>query len=231
MASRNLDGCRVIKAAEQRLAFAQNCEKIAQSQLEAAQKEVKEATSFLEETLDKLQVIDVDDDDDTESGDGKRKSKVSLSHNNGNGGEARTDANLAAASQPSVAPASVTSSNGDENVVEKVVVEGAGTSEVNGTYKLCQSHDDCLFAFVDRDIPVYSKSGSWNGNTVKFFIHRRGGFFWFVSCWDQDSAGTCCSTSTMWSFYANIIKNTKLPPKKDWDLDLEGFSPSPQLKW
>ena len=60
MASRSLDGCRVIRAAEQRLAFAKKCEKIAQGQVElleaaktqltVAQNEVKEATSFLEET-------------------------------------------------------------------------------------------------------------------------------------------------------------------------------------
>ena len=128
MASRSLDGCRVIRAAEQRLAFAKKCEKIAQGQVElleaaktqltVAQNEVKEATSFLEETCDKLHVIDVDEDDDMESGGRKRKRKVSLC---GNGKKARTDANLPAASQPSVAPASDTTT-GNENVIEQIVI-------------------------------------------------------------------------------------------------------------
>mmetsp|Transcript_25470 Transcript_25470/g.46850 ORF Transcript_25470/g.46850 Transcript_25470/m.46850 type:complete len:241 (-) Transcript_25470:278-1000(-) len=240
MASRNLDGCRVMKEAEQRLAFAQESEKRTQGQLEAAktqlkvaktqlevdQNEVKKKKSFLEETREKLQVIDVDDDDDAERGDGKRKSKLSLSHNNGNGKKARTDINLAAASQPSVVPASDTS-NGEENVVEQIVVEGAGVSEVNGTYKRCQSYDAFPAAFVDMDVPVYSKSGSWKGNIVKFFIYRRtNSKFWFVSCcWVQDSAGTCCS-----NFYFTG-EDTKLPPKNDWLGFTEGNSPSPQLKW
>lgn len=106
----------------------------AKTQLTVAQNEVKEATSFLEETRDKLQVIDVDVDDDTESGGSKRKRKVSLC---GNGKKAHTDANLPAVSQPSVAPVRGTTA-GDENVIETIVVEGAGISEVNGTYMLCQ---------------------------------------------------------------------------------------------
>mmetsp|Transcript_16500 Transcript_16500/g.29928 ORF Transcript_16500/g.29928 Transcript_16500/m.29928 type:complete len:241 (-) Transcript_16500:1235-1957(-) len=240
MASRNLDGCRVMKEAEQRLAFAQESEKRTQGQLEAAktqlkvaktqlevdQNEVKKKKSFLEETREKLQVIDVDEDDDTESGDGKRTGEVKLSPNHGSGKKARTDSNMAAASQPSVVPASDTS-NGEENVVEQIVVEGAGVSEVNGTYKRCQpSYHDFPFS-LDKNVPVYSKSGSWKGNIVKFFIYRRtNSKFWFVSCcWVQDSAGTCCS-----NFYFTG-EDTKLPPKNDWLGFTEGNSPSPQLKW
>lgn len=114
MASRNLDGCRVMMEAEQRLAFAQVCEKRTQGQLEAAknqveaaknqvevaktqlevdQNEVKKAKSFLEDTREKLQVIDVDEDDDTESGNDGRTGEVKLSPNHGSGKKARTDSN------------------------------------------------------------------------------------------------------------------------------------------
>mmetsp|Transcript_16501 Transcript_16501/g.29933 ORF Transcript_16501/g.29933 Transcript_16501/m.29933 type:complete len:251 (-) Transcript_16501:1214-1966(-) len=243
MASRNLDGCRVMKEAEQRLAFAQESEKRTQGQLEAAktqlkvaktqlevdQNEVKKKKSFLEETREKLQVIDVDEDDDTESGDGKRTGEVKLSPNHGSGKKARTDSNMAAASQPSVVPASDTS-NGEENVVEQIVVEGAGVSEVNGTYKRCQpSYHDFPFS-LDKNVPVYSKSGSWKGNAAKFSIYRQLGYWW-VTCGDQDSAGACCSTSTMRSLYGNSRSDTNLPPKNDWYVLTEGSIPSPQLKW
>ena len=117
-------------------------------------KKVKEVTSLLEETRDKLQVIDVDDDDDTKRGGGKWKRNMQMSPDNGNGKKVCANANVAATSQLiNMAPASDISFNGYGNIVETIVVEGAGTVEVNGTYKLCHSYDDCS-SYPNKNFPV-----------------------------------------------------------------------------
>lgn len=220
------------QAAEERLAFAQKCEKMAKTQLEAAQNEVKEAKSFLNETHDKLQVSDLDEEVNTESGDGKRKSRVSPSPNIGNGKKARTEANLdlAAASLSSVVPASDTSSNSDDTVVEQIVVEGAGISAANGTYsKHCQSYDDCdsFFDnfFMDKNFPMWSKTALWEGVAAKFFIS--------FSRWSKRCCLTCCKTNSSKGefFYISERQDDNLPPKSDWSVSNQGISPSPRLKW
>ena len=72
----------MIKAAEQHLAFAKKCEQTARTQLEAARKQLEvakekatAATAFLDETRDRLEVIDVDDDDRADCHGGRRKRK------------------------------------------------------------------------------------------------------------------------------------------------------------
>jgi hypothetical protein len=87
---------------------------------------------------------------------------------------------VAAASPPTVADLSDTPT-GDGNVVEQIVVEGAGELAVNGTYKRCKSHDDLPFC-CDREVPVFSKCSSWEGEEVSFIIYRYNRRKqWFVS--------------------------------------------------
>mmetsp|Transcript_35372 Transcript_35372/g.57679 ORF Transcript_35372/g.57679 Transcript_35372/m.57679 type:complete len:123 (-) Transcript_35372:306-674(-) len=102
----------------------------------------------------------------TDSG-GNRKREVSMSPAHGSGKKARTDAAV-----------------DDDANVKQIVVEGAGVSDVNGTYKLCESNVS-IPNFCDRNTPVYSKCGSWEGNAVMLFIHQftsPSSECWFLCC-------------------------------------------------
>lgn len=76
-----------------------------------------------------------------------------------------------AASGPSyVAHATTTAYNSNEEV-EEIVVEGAGTTEVNGIINRRQSYRG-LPSWWTREHLVFSKSGSWKGMEVNFFIYQ-----------------------------------------------------------
>jgi len=145
----------------------------------------------------------------TDSG-GNRKREVSMSPAHGSGKKARTDAAVV-----------------DDADVEQIVVEGAGASDANGTYKRCQSYDS-LSIHYDRNAPVYSKRGSWEGKAVKFFIHRS----LCTKCWyiryEKETGGY----PTM-LYISRLELVTNLPPKSYWGVIscTGGISPSPRLKW
>ena len=174
----------MIKAAEQRLAFADRSEKALQFQLDAiraqlnatksqlsatktqiaaAQGEVKEATAFLKETREKLQVIDVDEDDGVEISARKRKRKTEAllppdEPENGIEKKVRVDF-----------------STDDDAMLyaigKSIVMAEAGTVEANGTYRLCRSYDSCL-KWADTKFPVWSKDVQWWGKDTTFYIFR-----------------------------------------------------------
>lgn len=234
----------MIRAAEQRLAFAKKCEQMARSQsevvqaqleaarrqLEAAQVEVKAASSFLVETRDKLQVIDVDndDDDDTNREGRKLKRKASLSPDSGREKKSRNEANVAAPVSrplPSVASASDTPSSGRENVVEQILVEGAGVDRANGTYQLSRSCCNYDPAGLDKTVPSWNKWDSRNDKNVKFIIYRSKG----TTSWVIASATTAGVKIVYVS--KQLEESAGIPHKTKWIAPLKGNDPSPRLKW
>jgi len=225
-----------IEAAKQRLAtvqtwkkFAADAVKSAQEQLASASDEEEKAESSLQEVYKALEVIDVDSDSH-EEGDaestrrsGKRKNDVSSStYDHGNGRKVRAD-HAEAVSRSSMAPASDATA-GESNDVEQIVVQGAGDSEANGTYKRYRS-DIGLPNYFSRQFPVFSKSGSWEGENVEFFIYQsKYNTRWYLMTFKNGSR------SSVEFYYSMDAELTELPPKSNW-ICFNGIYPAPQLKW
>ena len=100
-------------------------------QLNTAKQEVTAATSFLDETRDRLRVIDVDAADDSKARDGGlRKRKASTTSNDGRANTTRTEAR-AAAPAADVAPAAASArrppiADREDAVPQGITVRGAG---------------------------------------------------------------------------------------------------------
>jgi len=152
----------------------------AQSMSDAADKEVKEAQTALNEAEKKYEVIDVDGDDpDPTEGSNKRR-KVSLSpqsqSNNNNNNANTTTGNNTTATQNIAAAGSRTNNNvfNNSSITAPIItttssstltVEGCGLSEVNGTYTRVPAK------YNFNGAPMYSKQGQWKGNTVVNVIY------------------------------------------------------------
>jgi hypothetical protein len=101
---------------------------------------------------------------------------------------------------------------------ENIVVEGAGSAIINGTYRKLPTSIggfDC-----------YDKEGQWNGAIGRFTIFHRGGH-WFFG-FGRSGVYYCQLTlyRTMNSCYSDI-----LPRKNGWMTVGDGVSPAPTLKW
>ena len=198
-----MSGSREIEAVKQRLATAKRWSDSAVEMLNTAQVEEAKAESFLKEVEERWHVIDLDSDCDSYESGGKENDATTQS--------AETSSSAASGS--------------DDSLVGKgVVVEGAGIPEVNGAYKRCQSCDDDDFpGSFNIDLPVYSKLGSWEGKTVKFFIFRSE----LTRRW-----GLSCQTDTgIVLFYFSRSIGAKLPSQSnEWLLFSRGILPAPQLR-
>jgi len=94
-----------------------------------------------------------------------------------------------------------------------IVVSGAGSSAVNGTYTRMKT--------FYNSAPQFCKTGSWEGNRGEFQIYRAGGGNWYLSmiCEDDD-IGLYKNDPDLDSPYA-------LPPEYGWEESDRGRSPAP----
>ena len=199
-ASTNLDSVKQMIA---------NMLQSAQSMSDAADKEVKDAQSSLEEAEKKYEVINIDDDEPMNSNEGSNKRrKVSLSpqsqsnnNNSTSGNNTTATQNIAAAGSrtnnivfdSSITAPTITWSSSTE--LSTLIVGGCGLSEVNGTYTRAAPRYNCNGA------PVYSKQGRWKGNAVVYAIYWRSATKrWHIGHRQQDvnagrgvDGGLCCS--------------------------------------
>eukprot|EP00578_Thalassiosira_sp_NH16_P021754 CAMPEP_0181090878 /NCGR_PEP_ID=MMETSP1071-20121207/8099_1 /TAXON_ID=35127 /ORGANISM="Thalassiosira sp., Strain NH16" /LENGTH=231 /DNA_ID=CAMNT_0023172979 /DNA_START=15 /DNA_END=710 /DNA_ORIENTATION=+ len=189
----------------------------AKKQLKSATHSVKEAESFLKEACERWEVIEVDDDeeddvtDDVVNGDTRKRASVSP--------------------DPGIDPNGTHSNNAAAvaSQVQQISVEGAGSSDVNGTYKLCQSSDGKLLLKRDKSFPVFSKSGTWEGKAVDFYIYRSGYGSWWIAC-RQDSGQSAAH------LYRADGSTDLLPPKTRWRYGINVINSirsrqAPELKW
>ena len=204
----------MIKAAERRLAFAKQCERAARTQLEAAEAEAAAATAFLDETRDRLQVIDVDaaaDDDDEDVRGGGDKRKASASSDDRQAKAART------AAQAEVAPA--TDARRPSAVQQKILVQGAGRVGADGVY---DRQNPCVFihrhpSYAHITGPVWCRQFSLG----KYYIFRDRS--WILAYSD--------SRRILRIFYLADItsKGANVPPKSGWSTPRPNVAPAPQL--
>lgn len=239
------EGSREIKAAKQRLTAAKTQAALAKAMSEAAEKEVKAAEECLKGAEKRWEVIDVDYSDDeshTSMESCKKRRKVSLSPG-GRNGDARASADGATVRQTGGTATAVRKETRKKSQilscikVVKIVVEGCGMSEVNGTYR----QDGCITGNQRRirlaeDVPVFFKMEEWEGKPVTF-VMARGKYtndereYWWIG--HLDSAGRNLD-STRPLYVAHCSAEVQVPPSHGWTVMAglygKGVSPAPKLK-
>ena len=214
------EGSEVIQASNRRVAAAKKADagaarnlqganaalKAAQKAVEAAQKDHDEATKELKDAeqsqktaQQKWEVVDLVQDDEDGDDEEKRKS----SNEKKKRAEASSDSKAKA----------VKKARSDFKYPEEVTVEGCGVAEVNGIYK----RDGWI-----HGAPQYLKEGQWEGEDVKFRIHRHT----YYSTWSiqYEQVG-----HTFKSFYFNRNKSSA-PPSHGWEVYLIVDGPPPILR-
>jgi len=180
----------------------------AQSQIQSSSKELDDATIFLVEAEKRWEVIDIDEvpDSPEEKRKNKRRKVPSLPIVDVTTSQAPAAAIDARASTNAVAVGTATSSN-----VDKVIVEGCGLSEVNGTYDKKGLHNGS---------PRYIRRGQWEGRTVQFVIRcTASGKRWRLLVFDTDG-----------NYIELLYKshgNPTNPPKSGWKVKDKGVEPAP----
>ena len=106
---------------------------------------------------------------------------------------------------------------GNKGYVEEIIVEGAGTKEVNGRYLRRNTGGN-----VSSPYPSFSRKGEWQGKEVKFKMYR------------DSTAWIICAkveNGRYEDFYVNHNSSNFLPTKDDWCTCNRGIPPEPELKY
>lgn len=246
-AALTLDSAKATEESARKMAeMAKKTMQVAQSQLDGSQREVGEALKCLMEAEKRW---DVDDLDSQKQESCKKKRKVSLSLGSvcsshlATSNEATTrwsnnDSNGSAAYQNNVNAAIVAQSAGTTNITNirhsngsngssDIIIEGAGTLEVNGIYK----RSDRSYG----QAPLYSKKGQFRGKTVQFMVFSRNRY-WNIGIWSCDIAasGGIHGGYPSATFYRNhrIINTTTTEVPSDyWIIDSGvGTAPAPHCR-
>jgi hypothetical protein len=177
--------------------------------LKSSSKEVKEAKDIMKEVEKKWKFVAVDADagDSPKKKNGRKKKRRKVSPSNASAETALEENNNGddATAQNETAMAAARLEN-------NIVVEGAGLTVINGTYKKLAAH-------------CYEKEGQWNGAIGIFMIFQKGTHWFFGFRGDR----TPYCQQTLYRTMSSCPADT--PRKNGWMTFGDGVSPAPKLKW
>ena len=111
--------------------------------------------------------------------------------------------------------ASASASSSAKNNVTRIVVEGCGLSEINGSY--------CKKVWSYHDSSVYTKGGLWKGSYVTYVILHNHLSPWYIGYWngDADNEDNRLHLPTfVYLSHSNTICET--PPVNGWRKSIRG---------
>mmetsp|Transcript_19239 Transcript_19239/g.41707 ORF Transcript_19239/g.41707 Transcript_19239/m.41707 type:complete len:275 (+) Transcript_19239:2-826(+) len=114
--------------------------------------------------------------------------------------------------------------NNGSTVVEQMVIEGCGLTEVNGTFQRVEGA-------TCNDLPMYSKKGQWEGSTVDFVMCCYLLGLWYIGIWPIGMPMDECGIFSD-SLYRSPCNDdgSGIPPENGWMVWCDGVGPAPKCR-
>mmetsp|Transcript_19238 Transcript_19238/g.41705 ORF Transcript_19238/g.41705 Transcript_19238/m.41705 type:complete len:273 (+) Transcript_19238:2-820(+) len=116
------------------------------------------------------------------------------------------------------------SDNSGNGIVEQMVIEGCGLTEVNGTFQRVEGA-------TCNDLPMYSKKGQWEGSTVDFVMCCYLSGLWYIGIWPIGMPMDECGIFSD-SLYRSPCNDdgSGIPPENGWMVWCDGVGPAPKCR-